>query len=92
MSIREHDPAVFEDLMKRMRRIEGQARGIQRLLEENADCEDIVIQLSAMKSALSRVGLMAASCHLSKLMADEVKSGGTGRQAFQQMMDTFLKL
>lgn len=52
-----------EDVIKRLRRLEGQIRGIQRMVEGRDQCRDIVTQLSAAKGALDRVGfqLMAAA-------------------------------
>lgn len=78
--------------MKRMKRIEGQARGIQRLLEEGADCEAVVTQLSAMRAALSRVAVKAAACQLGKTMAQELQKGGTGEASIEEMMDIFMRL
>ncbi|MFS8523793.1 MAG: metal-sensitive transcriptional regulator [Limnochordales bacterium] len=49
------DPAIIKDLVARLRRIEGQARGIQRMLEEGRSCEDIVTQLSALRNAVEKV-------------------------------------
>lgn len=46
-----------ENLLKRLRRIEGQVKGIQRMLEEDRDCRDIVQQLSAVRSAVHHAGL-----------------------------------
>ncbi|MDC0359318.1 metal-sensitive transcriptional regulator [Acidimicrobiales bacterium] len=45
-----------EDVIKRLRRLEGQIRGIQRMVEERGQCRDIVTQLSAAKGALDRSG------------------------------------
>lgn len=45
-----------DEILKRLRRLEGQIRGIQRLVDEQAECRDIVIQLAAAKGALDRVG------------------------------------
>jgi DNA-binding FrmR family transcriptional regulator len=47
---------VNDDVLKRLRRVEGQVRGVQRMVEEGQDCRDIVTQLSACKAALDRVG------------------------------------
>jgi len=49
------NPKVIKDLTDRLKRIEGQARGIQRMLEEGRPCEDIVTQLSAMRNAVEKV-------------------------------------
>lgn len=54
---------VSTDVIKRLRRLEGQIRGIQRLVQEGAECRDVVTQLAAARGALDRVGfkLMAAA-------------------------------
>lgn len=48
---------VNDDVLKRLRRAEGQLRGVQRLVEEGADCRTVVTQLTAAQAALQRVGL-----------------------------------
>ena len=66
-----------EDILKRLRRLEGQIRGIQRLVDEQAECREIVTQLTAAKGALDRVGfkLMAAALinHDSDADTDELE-------------------
>jgi DNA-binding FrmR family transcriptional regulator len=47
---------VNDDVLKRLRRLEGQIRGVQRMIEEGQNCGDVVTQLSACKAALDRVG------------------------------------
>ena len=47
---------VNDDVLKRLRRLEGQIRGVQRMIEEGQDCGDVVTQLSACKAALDKVG------------------------------------
>jgi DNA-binding FrmR family transcriptional regulator len=49
-----------EEITARLRRIEGQIRGLQRMVEEQHDCEAILTQLMAARAALDRVGLMVA--------------------------------
>ncbi len=46
---------VTDDVTRRLRRIEGQVRGIAQMVEEGRDCRDVVTQLSAVKSAMDRV-------------------------------------
>lgn len=45
------DAKVKDDLLKRLRRIEGQVRGVQRMIEDERDCQEILQQLSAVRSA-----------------------------------------
>ena len=54
---------VSTDVIKRLRRLEGQVRGIQRMIEEGDECRNVVTQLAAAQGALDRVGfkLMAAA-------------------------------
>ena len=47
---------VNDDVLKRLRRLEGQIRGVQRMIEEGQNCADVVTQLSACKAALDKVG------------------------------------
>lgn len=49
------------DVIVRLRRIEGQVRGVQRMVEEGAECRDVVTQLAAVKAALDRVGFKLMS-------------------------------
>lgn len=62
---------VTDELVNRMKRIEGQARGVQRMLEENRDCEEIILQLAAMRAALSKVGMSLMSDHFRACLAKE---------------------
>jgi len=60
-----------EAILTRLRRIEGQIRGIHRMLEEDRVCEDIVTQLMAARSSLDQVGLLIIDHHIDRcLVAD----------------------
>ena len=54
---------ISDDVITRLRRLEGQIRGLQRLVEEGSECKDVVTQLAAAQGALDRIGfkLMAAA-------------------------------
>jgi DNA-binding FrmR family transcriptional regulator len=52
----EIEPSTIEDVLKRLRRVEGQLGGIVRMIEEGRDCEDVVTQLAAASKALDRAG------------------------------------
>ena len=54
-------PEVSSDVINRLRRLEGQIRGLQRLVDEGAECREIVTQLAAAKGALDRVGFKLMS-------------------------------
>lgn len=52
------DPKLVKDLSNRLKRVEGQARGLQKMLEEGRSCEEILTQLSAMRSAIGTIATM----------------------------------
>jgi len=51
------DPEVKADLLRRLRRIEGQARGVARMVEQERDCQDILQQLAAIRAAAHQASL-----------------------------------
>lgn len=65
-----------EDLVKRLRRAEGQVRGIQRMVEEDAYCIDVLTQVSAATKALETVALSLLEDHLSHCVAQAAAEGG----------------
>ncbi|HEX4190275.1 MAG TPA: metal-sensitive transcriptional regulator [Marmoricola sp.] len=65
-----------DDYLKRLRRIEGQARGLQRMVEEEQYCIDILTQVSAMTKALQAVSLSLLEEHLEHCVLDAAKAGG----------------
>ncbi len=62
--------------LKRLRRIEGQVRGLQRMVEEDKYCIDILTQVSAMTKALQSVALGLLDEHLSHCVVDAAREGG----------------
>jgi len=62
------DSKVLEELLNRMKKIEGQARGIQRMLEEGRDCEEIVLQLAAMRAAIGKVAMAVIGGYLEQCL------------------------
>jgi CsoR family transcriptional regulator, copper-sensing transcriptional repressor len=65
-----------DDYLKRLRRIEGQVRGLQRMVEEDKYCIDILTQVSAAKSALESVALGLLQEHLAHCVAEAMAEGG----------------
>ncbi len=59
-----------EDITARLRRIEGQARGIQKMLEEGRECEDMLTQTMAIRSALDLVGARLMEFHLDRCLLE----------------------
>ncbi|MGO3757704.1 MAG: metal-sensitive transcriptional regulator [Agrococcus casei] len=64
-------------LLKRLRRIEGQVRGIARMVDEDTYCIDVLTQVSATKRALENVAVMLVDDHLRHCVAEAAAEGGT---------------
>ncbi|PZS23076.1 MAG: transcriptional regulator [Acidimicrobiales bacterium] len=65
-----------EDYLKRLRRIEGQVRGLQRMVEEDKYCIDILTQVSAATKALQSVAIGLLEEHIGYCVAQAVTAGG----------------
>lgn len=65
-----------DELLNRLRRAEGQVRGIQRMVDENVYCIDILTQVSAATKALETVALQLLDDHLSHCIAEATREGG----------------
>ncbi len=64
-----------KDLMNRLKRIEGQVRGVEGMLENDCYCIDILMQVSAISSALNSFNKVLLSNHLKTCVADNIKAG-----------------
>ena len=65
-----------DDYLRRLRRVEGQARGLQRMVEDEKYCIDILTQVSAMTKALQSVALGLLEEHMSHCVVDAARTGG----------------
>jgi DNA-binding FrmR family transcriptional regulator len=70
-----------DDYLRRLRRIEGQARGLQRMVEEEKYCIDILTQVSAMTKALHSVALGLLDEHMAHCVVDAAREGGSEAEA-----------
>jgi DNA-binding FrmR family transcriptional regulator len=69
------DPELMENLQIRLNRIEGHVRGVKRMLEEQEECESILIQLAAIKAALNQVIIKLLEGHMETCVTDCVQAG-----------------
>jgi CsoR family transcriptional regulator, copper-sensing transcriptional repressor len=82
-----------DDYVRRLRRIEGQARGLQRMVEEEKYCIDILTQISAITKALQSVGLGLLEEHLSHCVLDAAAAGGPeADQKLKEASDAIARL
>jgi len=74
----------------RLRRIEGQVQGIQRMVEEEKDCVDILLQLTAVEGAVEQVQRLLLGRHIESCVADAIRSGSTRDR--QKKVDELLEV
>lgn len=82
---------VTDDVQKRLRRAEGQLRGVQRLIDEGADCKAVVTQLAAVQAALHRVGTRLMGAGIRHCVTDPEQAEAAG-MTVEDMEDLFLLL
>jgi DNA-binding FrmR family transcriptional regulator len=82
---------VTIDLTKRLRRIEGQVRGIQQMLAESRECRDVVTQVSAASKALDQVGFKLLATGLSHCLANPKVAAANGFN-IDEVEKLFMKL
>jgi CsoR family transcriptional regulator, copper-sensing transcriptional repressor len=73
----------------RLRRIEGQVQGIQRMVEEEKSCVDILLQLTAVQGAVEQVQKLVLGQHLESCVVEAVRSGNTRdrRKKMDELLD-----
>ncbi len=78
-------------LLARMKKIEGQAKGIHRMIEEDRYCIDIVQQLSALSAATDEVSLLILQSHIEGCVADAIRDRH-GEGHIKELMETMRKV
>ncbi|MFC0523827.1 metal-sensing transcriptional repressor [Pontibacillus salicampi] len=74
-----------EQVLNRLKRIEGQVRGIQKMIEEDRYCVDVLVQISAINAALKKVGFSLMERHTNHCVADAIHKGN-GEEAIDELM------
>ena len=82
-----HSPKVKKDVVKRLSFIVGHAKGIQKMVEDDKYCIDIVKQIQAVQSALNKVNEMLLENHLKTCVSHAIKKG-EGHSLIKEVMET----
>src|SRR5699024_4015257 len=83
--------AEKEKAINRLKRIEGQVRGIQNMEEDDRYCVDILVQISAIQSALKNVGIAVTEGHINHCVSDAIKQG-EGEETIEELMRVLKQL
>ena len=80
----------YKDLVNRLSRIEGQVRGIKRMVEEDAYCPEILIQVSAVNAALNSFNKVLLAEHIRSCVAEDIRKGND--EIIDELVATLQKL
>ena len=80
-----------KDCLNRLSRIEGQVRGVSKMIEEERYCIDLLTQLRAIRAALGKVETQILKDHADHCIADAIRSGGEDeqRKKFSELIELF---
>ena len=81
------NPTTQHESLKRLARIEGQIKGIQRMVQEGRYCIDIINQITAVKKALEQVGLVVMRRHIDSCVSESIRSKD-GHTKVSELMNT----
>mgnify|MGYP002516270229 FL=1 len=80
----------YRDMLNRLSRIEGQVRGIKRMVEENVYCTDILVQVAAINAALNSFNKVLLANHIRTCVAQDIREGK--EETIDELVKTLQKL
>lgn len=82
----------YNDPVKhRLRRIEGQVRGVLHMMEQGKSCKEVVTQLSAIRSAVDRVIMYVVGENMEQCIREEISGGGSADKVIREAIDLLMK-
>ncbi|MCR5835794.1 MAG: metal-sensing transcriptional repressor [Lachnospiraceae bacterium] len=87
---KERSEKEYKDLINRLNRIEGQVRGVKKMIENDAYCTDVLVQVSAITAALNSFNKVLLSNHIKTCVADNIKNGND--EVVDELVNVLAKL
>lgn len=87
---KERDEKEYKDLINRLSRIEGQVRGVKKMVESDSYCVDILMQVSAINAALNGFNKVLLANHIRDCVAEDIRSGND--DVIDELVETMKKL
>ena len=84
-----------EKIQNRLRRIEGQVRGVQRMVDEEAYCVDVLTQISSIVSAMEKVGVILLKDHVEHCVKESIETGEGADEKIEELtsaVERFLRV
>ncbi len=85
-----HSDDLKKRLVNRLHRIEGQVRGIEKMIKENVYCDDILNQISSVKSAMDGVSQILLEAHIKSCVLEQIKKGDS--KVLDELLKTLKKM
>lgn len=84
----------MDNLHNRLKRVDGQIKAIDRMIEQDVPCEDIIIQINAAKTALHKIGQVVLEGHLNHCVKDGIEHGDAEKKIadFAKALEYFSRL
>jgi len=79
------------NLLLRLRRVEGQVKGIQKMVDEDKNCQDILVQISAAKAALHKVGGLILEEYIEDCLFHQLKSEENQEELLKDLLELVVK-
>ncbi|MDI6894487.1 MAG: metal-sensitive transcriptional regulator [Bacillota bacterium] len=84
------EKSAVRELCNRLRRVEGQARGVVRMIEEGRSCADIAVQMAALKAAVNRAAMAFVASYLQQCLAEAKEEDAA--DALSRVAQMFMRL
>jgi len=78
-------------ILSRLKKVEGQIKGIQRMVEEDKCCGDIMVQISAVRSAINKIGGLMLDGYIKECIPMVYKSSDSSDDRLDELIDTIVK-
>ena len=80
-----------EEVLKRLSRLEGQVKGVSKMISEDVDCEKVLVQILAVEGAIKNIGKMIIKSHLCHCVKDAMEKGDTDiLDSFSKVVEKFI--
>ena len=90
--MKEVDPEEVKQMLTRLKTVRGHISGVERMMEEEKSCEDILLQLFAIRSAVHKVSVIVAQRYASTCIIEAIDQGEDRQDAMNKAIETLMKL
>jgi DNA-binding FrmR family transcriptional regulator len=90
--VKEVDPEEVKQILTRLKTVRGHISGVERMMEEEKSCEDILLQLVAIRAAVHKVSVIVAQRYASSCLIEAIDQGEDRQDALNKAIETLMKL